>query len=173
MAQVSNLKGLAITNRDATPPLISDSAYAAGGVKEAYDYVTTLAADSIGSIYRLCQVPSNSRLTGIVMQAAAMGTSCTFDVGAYYPTIVPHDQTKNASEISKNFFADGIDVSAAVAPTEEAFQTGTYTMDKQQMPLWKALGLAADPNCPIDICIYVKAATVNAALVSLKCKFVT
>lgn len=165
---VVNVKGLSITNRDATPPVLNDPHYAKGSLSAAMDLATVTSGDSIASKYRLLQVPSNARLQSLQLMCAALGAGCLADVGVYYPSQTPFDLTKAGTVISQAFFASAVDVSGALLATDILNESGTNTIDKQQKNLWDALGLAADPICMLDIVITLTAAAAATGLAGLK-----
>jgi hypothetical protein len=161
MAVVS-LKSTIITNRDATPVVLTDGLKSGGALKEGQGYVSAANGDSAGSKYLLFSVPSNARLASLIFQCEALGAGAKLDLGAYRNT------ADGGAVVDADFFASAVDVSAAVAPIDLLNESGTNTIDKQEMPLWQALGFSADVNSSFDI-----AATVNVAIAAagkLSCK---
>lgn len=173
---VNNLKSTIISNRDASPVVLTDSYVSGGELRSTQGFITTALADNALSTYRLAQVPSNARVEAVKYQCAALGTSCTMNVGVYYPTAVPQGAGVAASlagtAINATFFASAIASSSAVGLTDVTNQSGTNTIALQEQPLWQAVGLSADPMCPLDIVATVQVAVVNAALVGLKVSYV-
>lgn len=171
-------KSTMIANRDATPKVLTDAFVANGELLEAEGFITTgSAADSAGSKYLMNSVPSNSRVTSVIMQSDAMGGSAAVNVGVYYPSFIPKGAGLDAivpnSVINASFFASAQSVVTALGPTEVINQSGNNTIAKQEMPLWQALGLAFDPNIELDIVITVStvlAASGNMALKTRYCK---
>lgn len=173
---VVNIKSNLITGRDAVPKVLADAATSGANLSATTGYVTTNNGDSATSTYRLCQVPSNARVEAVKYQCAALGTSCTINVGVYYPTYIPIGAgalvASNASAaISAAFFASAIASATAVAITDVTNQSGTNTIDKQEMPLWQAVGLSADPGIMLDIVATVAVATAAAGLVGVKVSY--
>ena len=173
---VVNLKSTIISNRDATPKVLTDSYVSGGPLHESEGYVQSASAtDSSGSIYRLCQVPSNARVSSIVLQSDALGGSCAAGVGVYYPTFIPVGAGLSASNasavISATFFASAQSLATAVSPTEVINQSGSNTIAKQELPLWSAIGLSADPGISLDICVTLSAATASQGYVGLKVRY--
>lgn len=173
---VVNLKSTMITNRDAVPAVLTDAYVANGEMLEAEGYVAPANGDSIASIYRMCSVPSNARVTSVLMQCSALGAGATFDIGVYWPTFIPVGAGLSAANqglaILQAFFASAIDVSAALAQLEYINESGTNTIAKQEMPLWQAIGLASDPGIDLDICATVTAAMAAAGFASVKVRYV-
>jgi hypothetical protein len=163
---VETKKSTYIGNRDASPTVATIAAIAGGLTRESYGQVVVSAAASVGSTYPMVSVPSNSRVSSVKIQSGAQGVGCTTDVGAYYST------EKGGAVISQAFFASAVDVSAAVAETEVKNESGTNTIALQEVELWKALGLASDPNCNIDIVATLTGAAVAGAALGLKVAYV-
>lgn len=171
-----NIKSTLITNRDATPKVLTDALVAGGDVKSAFGYVQTNgAADGVGSIYRFCSVPSSARVDSLVIQNGALGSGCTLDVGVYWPTFIPAgaglDQANASLVITAAFFASAVDCSAAAQDTNIINESGTNTIAKQEQPLWQALGLASDPGIELDVCATVFGAVATQGYIGLKCRY--
>lgn len=169
-------KSTAISNRDAVPKILSDAIISGGEVLESEGYVAPANGDSAGSKYLMCSVPSNARLSSLVFQCSALGAGAKLDIGASYPSFIPRGAGLDAivanQVISANFFAAALDVSAALAPANVEASSGTYTIAKQELPLWSALGLAFDPGIELDIVATVNVAMAAAGFAGIKAKYV-
>lgn len=178
---VFNLKSTLITNRDATPKVLTDNLVSGGMLKESEGYVASAGAtDSAGTTYRLCTVPSRARVSSVVMQNTAFGAGAAFNVGVYWPSYIPfpiapfgdHPTPADAGTvISANFFANALSVAAAAGPTDVVNQSGTNTIAKQEMSLWQAIGLTADPGLDLDIVVTIQTAIIAAGFVGLKVRY--
>lgn len=171
---VNNRSSTAITNRDASPLVLSNPSFSKQLITEAMDYVTATNADSAGSIYRLCNMKSNARVADLLIQCAALGAGAAIDIGAYYGNDAKDiftGQTLNGAVIDADFFATAVDVSGALAKTNVTNESGTNTINKQQMPLWQALGLTSDPECSIDICATVSVAIAATGLLGMTLRY--
>ena len=174
---VVNLKSTVITNRDATPKVLTDSYLAGGILEEVQGSVKTANNDTAGSVYRLVQVPSNARLSSLIWQSDALGSGCIVDVAVWYPTVVPIGggnfltSTSNALIISSSIFATGLTAPAANALTDITNQSTNYSIPLQETPLWNVLGLTADPEVDFDIGFSVRVATATAGYIGLKCRY--
>jgi hypothetical protein len=174
-----NLKSTAITNRDATPKVLTDAYISGGQVDQAYGWVFTGSADNAGSQYRLCQVPSDVRLSALDMSNTALGSGCILDIAVWYPTYVPSGggaflaQSLASTLISSSAFNTGIVGNTAQATyTNQIVATNTFNgVNYQEMPLWQMVGLASDPEIPLDIGISVRIATATAGYIGLKSTF--
>jgi len=173
---VVTLKSTMITNRDAIPKVLTDAYVANGEVLEAEGYVAPANGDSANSAYKLISVPSNCRVSSLLMQCSALGAGAKIDLGVYWPTFIPLGADLLASNagvaIDADFFASAVDVSAALAQADYINESGTNTIAKQEMPLWQAVGLSADPMIDLDIVATVNVAMAAAGFLGLKARYV-
>lgn len=171
---VVNLKSTVISNRDATPKVLTDGLVAAGESSGCEGFVTCGTADSIASTYRLCQVPSNARVDSVRISNAAL-TSGVVSVGVYYPTFIPVGATLTpalaSTAISSALFASALSVASAASETAITNQSGTNTIALQEQALWQAAGLTADPGLPLDIVVTVTTALTAGGLLGLKVNY--
>jgi hypothetical protein len=131
---VVNLSSKQITNRDSVPQIMSDASYARADLQESEGYITAGSADSIGSKYKLCSVPSNSRISQVLLSCGAV-TSSAADIGVY------KDTADGGAVISAAFFGSAVSMASALTNSDVTNESGNYTVDLQELPLWKALGL--------------------------------
>lgn len=169
-----------LTNLDATasPFIVKPNTAgegAAGTAQIIDDYVTTVSSDAAGVIYRVLRVRTNIKAKSLVQESEAM-TAGKVQVGVYYSDsafdgTTPANQI--AAAISSNFFANDLDLTSAVTPTNITNQSGSYTLDKRNQPLWQALALASDPGGWFDICATVHTTTITTgAKFGLRLEFV-
>lgn len=163
---VNNRNSTYIGNRDATPCLETNAEISGGLVKEGQGYVSSVIADSAGSIYRMFNVPSNARVSRLMLQCAALGAGAAVHVGVY------KNVRDGGAVVDADFFATSVDVSGALGPTEVINESGTNTIDKQEMPLWQALGVAADPKSSYDIAVTVSVAIAASGFIGMKGLFI-
>lgn len=172
-----NIKSTVLTNRDATPKVLTDALVAGGEISECEGYAATGgAADGSGTFYRLCQVPSNARMSGLILQASAFGSGAAIDVGVYWPTNIPVGaglSAANASAvINTQLFASALGMSAATAVTDIINSSGNNTIAKQEQCLWQAAGLSSDPGIMLDIVAGVQTALAASGFIGLKARYV-
>ncbi len=176
---VYNIKSTIIANRDATPKVLTGPDTSGGQLMESQGCVQTAAAiiDAASKLI-LCQVPSNSRVTDVIYSAQSLGTSA-LDIAVWYPTYIPRGGANNLAAsvagtlISSSSFA----VNIAGVDTGLAQQNGlgtltANTIQKQEQPLWQALGLASDPELNLDMGFVVRTATSVQGYVGLKVRYV-
>lgn len=161
---VANTKATLITNADATPPVLSNPALN-GRVCQTVGTVETLAADDAASVYRLCRVPSNARISSILLASDAISGANASDVGVYQTA------ANGGDVVDADFFATDVDISSATAFTEVLLEATATDIAKAEMPLWQLLGLSADPVRQYDIAVTVNDVTA-AGTISMKVNYV-
>jgi hypothetical protein len=162
---VDHVKSADITGRDAINPAAYSTRGegAAGILKNISGFATAVASSSADSTYQLVRVPSHAIIKNIVFESEAQGAG-KFDLGVYYATDGKNGKPTSllaADAIDQDFFATVIDCASAVPRTDVTNEAGTYTLDKQEKPLWAALGLSADPGTMFDIVATVKTTAIT------------
>ncbi len=171
-----NILSTAISNRDATPKVLTDAFVAGGQVSASEGYVQTHgAADAAGTTYRMVSIPSSARIEGVKFSNDALATSCTVDVGVWWPTYIPIGSGLSASiastVIHTTLFASVLNCSASAADTNILNQSLANGIATQELPLWSAAGLASDPNMDLDIVVYVAVAVAQQGYIGLKVSY--
>lgn len=152
---VEALNSASITNDNAVPVVFNNQgAGAPSRPVESDDFVTVSAAASVGSVYRFTRVPTNAKVKSLTFESEAQGAG-KVQLGVY------RTAADGGAVVNVNLFANDIDLTSAVVPTNEVNQAGNYTLDKRSLPLWQAAGLASDPGGFLDI-----AATVHTTAVT-------
>ena len=169
MAIDLTLKGVEISNREATPRVLNKPGLGEGAVeKTAYGYLASVPASlSITSVIRLVSIPSNAIITGLYLQSAAP-TAGKFDVGLY------RTHGDGGAVVDQDFFATAVDCATAVVITDVPTESGTNTIAKQSQPIWQAAGMSADPKSQLDIALTVVTTdvTTGTGAVSIRAKYV-
>ena len=174
------VKSTVIANRDAVPGpnAIFTDAYVDGSpVCESEGYIQTYgSSDGANSLYKLCQVPSNARMSALVFQADSLGSGAALDVGVYWPTFIPMGAGLTASNagtaINTQLFASALGCSAKTAITDILNSSGNNSISNQELPLWSAAGLTSDPGILLDIVVHVQTAIATQGYIGLKARFV-
>lgn len=177
---VVNLKSTLITNRDATPKVLTDASISGAQLTETYGFVFTGSADSAASNYRLIQVPSNARVSSLAVINGALGSGCLLDTAVWYPTAVQPGganfvpAASSATLISSTAFTTAIVGNTAnTTPSELIVTTNTrQSPNYQEMPLWQMIGLPSDPEMSLDIGFSVNIAVATAGYIGLKCRYI-
>lgn len=168
---VVNLKSTFITNRDAGTGTLSNPQLN-NILKNAVGTVEAANADSIGSKYFMAQLPSNARVSKVLLSCDAISTSGAVDCGIYRTT------ADGGAVVDADFFASAVVLTSALNHsdiTHEADPTGAgagFGQEDVEKPLWQALGLTADPSVLYDVILTVTTATGGAGTVSLEVEYV-
>jgi hypothetical protein len=164
-----------ISNANATPVVPNTTGEGGVGVlREVTGSVTLTATQDVDSTVRFVRVPSTAKIKAIVGTSAAQ-TAGKLDIGVYYPTIGTTGKADLAANaIDQDFFASAWDIASAVQPVDLTNESGTYTIDKWNQPLWQAVGLTTDPGGFFDIVgtCATTAITTAAAVVGLSVRYV-
>lgn len=164
---VENLKASAITNRDADPKVLSDSILLKGRLLEACGHVAASASASVGSTYRMVEVPSNARISQILLSSDDMGTTGDVDVGIYETT------DNGGAVVDADFFGSAVDVNAAaLSNSDVTHESGVFGIEDSEKPLWEALGLSEDPRKNYDIVLTITEAFTAGGDAVIKARFV-
>lgn len=173
---VFNLKSQLITNRDATPKVLSDGFQAPQMQKEDIGVERTSAPIiDAGSQMRLCIVPSSARLSHINYCNQGLGSSAAADVAVWYPTTISAGAGLSpalaATLISSSSF--GANITGFATDTGNGWTDAVGTVancpvNKRMQPLWQVLGLASDPNIDLDVGFTFRTATVTQGYVGMR-----
>jgi hypothetical protein len=161
---VSALKTTAITLGDNTPPNAAELPpliTTAGRLNQSVGTLETLAADSIGSTYRVARIPSNARISSILLANDAL-TAGVVNVGLY------EIAANGGALVNGTIFATGTSLASAAAYTN-VYLPDIALVEKR---VWELLGLAKDPGRAYDITLTVTTAVTAAGTISARVDFV-
>lgn len=166
MAVVTTKSG-AITNRDTTPQ-VQNSAYLSGGmVRESVGTVEAANGDSIGSKYILASIPSNARVSQILLYCDDVGTTTAADFGLYQTTL------NGSAVVDADLFGSAISLSGGpLNGTDITHESAVFDPDDVEKQLWSALGLSSDPCLMYDVVATLTGAADAAGTISLKIRYV-
>jgi hypothetical protein len=175
---VDHVKSAAITNADASPPVANTSGE--GGpahlLSVSSGSVVALASSSQNATYQFVRVPSNCKVKQLIFESAAQAAGA-IDIGVYYATNGEGNQPTAllaANAISQALFASAVALTSASGPTDVTNESGNYTPDMRNEPLWKAAGLSSDPGGMFDIVGTLSTAvTTGTGAMGLTCNFTT
>lgn len=140
---VVTVKAKLPTNRDAGT--MSNSNYAKGDLKESIGYCAVASGDSIASKYILAQVPSNARISDLLLSAPDIGITTAADVGLYKNT------ADGGAVVDADFFKAAVVLNAgAIADSQVAFGNVISLANSEKM-IYELLGLTADPGLIYDV----------------------
>jgi hypothetical protein len=144
-------KSTAITNATATPRVLTNGHLIHGQMCEAAGTITPTAAAEADSTYMFCRVPSNARISEILLKSAAF-TAGVVSVGVY------QTPENGGAVVDADLFAVALDLSGAQAHADITHQSGEYTVAEAEKMLWQVLGLSADSQRDYDIGMIVTTA---------------
>ena len=164
---VDTLKATAITNADATPPVLNNARLTRMSMWESVGTAQATASASIGSTYRLARVPSNARVSQVILACDAFDTTGAGDIGVYQTA------ANGGAVVSAALFASAVVMTSALGGTDVTHESLTFGVEKAEKPLWEALGLSADPMRDYDVAITLTAANGAGATpdVTLKVRY--
>lgn len=161
-----------ITNRDAVPRVKNNAAIEGGALREICGSVEIATGDSSASKYILCSVPSNARISQLLVYSDDCGTATVLELGLWRTT------ADGGAVVDLDLFATGLDVHggalSGVDVVHEAATTSTTFADIQYMEkrLWEVLGLSSDPGIMYDIVAYCSTAADVGGTFAVKCRYV-
>lgn len=168
MAVVNKLSA-ALAQRDGIPSQLNSNAaptkLATGRVKESIGVVPVANGDSIGSVFRLLTVHSSWRVGAMLASCTAV-TAAAADIGLYD---LP---TRNAGAVVDADFFTAAQSLATALDTTSVLRGNVVTVEKLEWPIWRLLGLAADPGVYYDVAATLTAAATAAGFVGLKGHFI-
>lgn len=162
---VVTTKSTQISNRDATPEILSNNAFARGMVSGASDFAAVASGDSIGSYYPILSVPSNCRISSLKLTCDALTSTGAANIGVYKTT------ANGGAAVSASLFAAAQALTSALNDSQILNANGNFPAAKRAMFLWQILGLSADPNVWYDIGLALSAAAGGAGNVSLEVSY--
>lgn len=168
---VVNTLSQVLTDMDATP-IVKQHAYKHYGVvRESSAFVTTGADDSIGSEYRFVRIPSHARVTAVLGSLDENSSSAgAGDVGVWQTT------ENGSAVVDTDFFASAWDfnVLGDAYNVDLVNEAGAGNLvAEQNMQLWEALGLSADPQIDYDIVLELTEAIAGGAcILGLKVQYI-
>lgn len=152
----------AISNLTATPRVINGPELSANKLQEVIGVIASAADDSQNSIGRFCRVPSNARISQLLISAADASTAGAINVGVYQTA------ENGGAVVDADLFASAFDLSGGPYTNQDiTFESGEYTFAESEKPLWEVLGLSADPCRDYDIA-YTISTTFNGGPTSIR-----
>ena len=148
---MADLKSAHITNATATPIVFTNGVVAYGDLREAVGVVTPAADQADDTIMRCCRVPSNARISQVLINAADATTAGKIDIGVY------QTEDNGGAVVDRDLFAGAFDLAGGpFINSDQTYESGEYTAAESEKMLWQVLGLTADPNREYDICCVVE-----------------
>lgn len=161
---VVELNSKAIT--DIAANKLVDSNIQNASLKESCGSIATGAGDSSASVLRFFQVPSNARVSQILLSCTDLGSTGAADIGLYRTLI------DGGAAVDVDLFASAQVLTTALVNSDVTHESGEYTLVEAEKPLWEVLGLTADPHLSYDVAATLTQAAELAGTVHLKGRFV-
>lgn len=160
----------AITARDSAPSQTNSqqasTKVATGRVKESIGVIAVANGDSTASVLRFFSIHSSWRVGAVLVSCTAL-TGAAADIGLY-------NLPKNAAGavVDADFFASAQDLSAGLDTINVLRESGLVTVEKLEWPIWRLLGLSADPGLYYDVAATLTAGATAAGFIGLKGHFI-
>ncbi len=161
---VVNIKSTQITNRDASPKVLTNSNVSKGAVMAAVGTLESISGNDIDSVYRFFQVPSNAVVSSLLLYCDDLGSTTIGDIGL-------HDTTANgAAVVDRDFFASAVSLKdGALNGSDVLHESGVaYEIALADQMIWQALTLTVDPKKMYDVTIMLTAANNGTGTITLK-----
>lgn len=162
---VANTKSTAVTNADATPPVMNKTYIQGGRVYSSVAVLEVAAADDDTSVYRLFRVWSGDRVDGIDIGSDAITGGTSYDLGLYQTA------DNGGAVVDADLFASALDLSSASALTERTYEATATNIDKIEKQLWELAGLTSDPKRYYDICLTANTVGTGAGTIAGRLRY--
>lgn len=147
---MATVKSTQITNATATPKVLNNSNVSVGEMKESIGVATVSATQASGDIIRFCRVPSNARISEVLLSTGDATLAGNIDIGVY------QTDDNGGAVVDADLFASALALTGGpFQNSDQTFESGQYTYAESAQPLWQVLGLSADSNREYDICATV------------------
>lgn len=144
---ITNRNSNVIANAVATPRVLNQPAIGgASELKEVAGLVTPAADDSATSVHRFVRVPSNARISEVLLCTGDATTGGAVDIGVY------QTPDNGSAVVDADLFASALALTGGpFNNSDQTFESGEYTYTESLKPLWEVLGLTVDPVREYDI----------------------
>ena len=141
---MATVKGTHATNYTASPQ-VREPAHSFGGiVRESVSLVVIAADESASNDLIACRVPSNARVSQVLLSYADATTGGAIDVGVWQE-VATAPGTFEA--VDDDLFASAMVLTDGPQWNKDITnESAEYTAAEQAMPLWQVLGLTTDPK---------------------------
>lgn len=159
------VKSTSTTNRDAGNQ--SPSYVNAANDRSALDTVAVTNGDSIASVFRVCRIPSNARISRVTLFCTAI-TSGAADVGLYQTA------TYGGAVVDADFFIAAQTIataSGAINVMNGNLLSGANSANRNKR-VWEVLGLTSDPGRDYDVALTLTAAAAATGTAGLEVEYV-
>ena len=162
---VVTVKSKAITNRDSSPSVQNDAAYAKGRLEQFIGTCAVTSGDSTGSKYLMGSIPSNAIVGSVLVSAPDIGTTTTADIGLYKNT------ADGGAVVDADFFTAAFVLNAGAVKDSEAANGNIITLANSEKKVWELLGLTTDQCLVYDVVLTLVGAADGTGNVQLKVQY--
>lgn len=138
-------KSSQITNRDASPRVLSNSYLAGAAVKHCRGVCAITNGDTSPSTYRFCTIPSNALVISVRKTHPDIGTTTTMDIGLYKTT------ADGGAVVDADAFTAATVLNAGAVTKGELVAGNLASAANGEKRVWELLGLSADPKISYDV----------------------
>ena len=163
---VVTTKATAISNRDATPKILSNANISKGTLMQLVGTIETTGTDSATSKYIMGSIPSNARVSRVLLSCDGNNTSGAMDIGLYRTTL------GGSTVVDADLFASAQALGTALINSDVTHESAEFGIEDVEKPLWAALGLSEDPKYHYDVVCTITTADDSADTISLKVEYV-
>lgn len=143
---MANVNSTWITNAVATPLVLTDPSKSVGVLKEASSAATTSATQAANDTIRLVRVPSNARISQVLLSCADASSTGAINIGIWQTV------ENGGAVVDADLFGSAIDLTGGpMEHLDVTFESDEYTYAESAKPLWEVLGLSTDPNREYDV----------------------
>ncbi len=162
-----HLKSAGITNATATPIVASNPHQSQGVLKESQGVCTPAVAAEANSTYRFCRVPSNARISQVLVKSLDFTTAGAVDIGIYQTA------ANGGAVVDADLFASALSmIGGPYENLDVTFESTQYSTAESEKQLWEVLGLSADPLIDYDVAATVTTAFDGGQPMSVKVRYV-
>ena len=162
---VVTTKATAISNRDSSPKVITNANIVKGSLHEAVGTLEAASGDSSGSTYILASIPSNARISQVLLSCDGGATAGAGDIGLYRSTL------DGGAAVDADLFASAQALTTALTNSDVTHESGVFGIEDVEKMAWEALGLSADPCVHYDVVLTLTTGINAADTISLKVKY--
>ena len=152
-----------ITNLEAVPMVKLDPWESDGLLREVTGVAAPAADQADTDIIRFVRVPSNARISQVLVSAADATTGGAVNIGLYNSNV-----GDDGAVVDADLFASALALTGGpFNNSDQTFESGEYTYAESEKPLWEVLGLSADPHKFYDVVMDIST-TFNGGPTSIK-----
>lgn len=165
---MANVNSTWIGNAVAVPPVLTNANVSVGDLKEASSAATVSATQASGDTIRLVRVPSNARVSQVLLSTGDATTAGAINIGVWQTS------ENGGAVVDADLFASALALTGGpFNNSDQTFESGEYTYAESAKPLWEVLGLTSDPGRYYDIVAEVSTTFDGAGTtIALKVRYV-